>query len=65
MSVRKIIKDNTNKAWSYLSVYSAFYKRHKEIYSYPDFERVSLTQEEKKNIATIGSRYPQSLALRQ
>ncbi|MBO1531148.1 hypothetical protein J3492_07955 [Psychrobacter sp. F1192] len=48
MKFRKVVKNNTVKAWNFLSVYSGFYKSHKSIYNSSKFEKKELTKEEKK-----------------
>lgn len=48
MQAKKFIKDNAIGAWKGLSVYSAFYKHHKAVNKNPNFEKISLTDEEKK-----------------
>lgn len=48
MKARKIIRDKAVSTWKGLSVYSAFYKYHNSVYNNPNFEKVSLTKQEKK-----------------
>ncbi len=48
MQAKKFIKNKTINIWKTVSIYSAFYKNHKEKYESPDFNRISLTRDEKK-----------------
>lgn len=48
MQAKKFIKNKTIDIWKTVSVYSAFYRNHKEKYESPDFKKVSLTRNEKK-----------------
>ena len=48
MQARKIIKNIGVETWKFMSVYSAFYKHHKSVYSNAEFRRLKLTAEEKK-----------------
>lgn len=48
MQIKKLIRNKTSETWKFLSVYSAFYKSHKKIYNSPDFKKISLTKEEKR-----------------
>lgn len=44
----KKLKVHAEGIWSFLSVYSSFYNRHKSIYQNPEFESSELTLSEKK-----------------
>ena len=48
MKVKKFVKNKVVESWKFLSAYSAFHKLHKSIYDSPDFQKVSLTKDEKK-----------------
>lgn len=48
MQLKKILKNNATKTWSFLSVYSAFHSHHKKVFNNTDFEKVELTDKEKK-----------------
>ena len=48
MDIKKIIREKSAKAWKFSSVYSAFSKRNKIIYSSLHFKRLELTKDEKK-----------------
>jgi len=48
MQTKKFIKNKTIDIWKSLSVYSAFHRNHKEKYKSPDFQKIGLTNSEKK-----------------
>lgn len=48
MKAKKLIKNKVVRTWQFSSVYSAFSKRNKIIYSSPFFKRLKLTRDEKK-----------------
>lgn len=48
MKAKKFIKHKTVNIWKAVSVYSAFYKYHKVVYSNPKLKVVKLTNDEKK-----------------
>ncbi|MEK6265506.1 MAG: ATP-grasp domain-containing protein [Clostridium sp.] len=48
MKNKNFIKNKTVEAWKGLSVYSAFYKYHKNLYKKTDLEKAKLTSNEKK-----------------
>lgn len=48
MDTKKLIRNKAAGTWKFSSVYSAFFKRNKIIYSSPHFKRSKLTSDEKK-----------------
>jgi len=47
MDIKRSIREQSAQAWKFSSVYSAFFKRNKIIYSSPHFKRSQLTRAEK------------------
>ena len=48
MDIKRLIREKSAKIWRFSSVYSAFSKRNKIIYSSPYFKKKKLTENEKK-----------------
>lgn len=48
MQLRKVIKNRATASWSFLSVYSSYYKHHKLVNNNPDFKKIELTADEIK-----------------